>query len=65
MSAAKKIPEVLVDKIMLMAYALSPHPCAVMVADYKAQLMEKKARLTAKLAQLTEELAQLTEEGPF
>ena len=28
MSAAKKIPNVLVDKITLMAYALSPHPCA-------------------------------------
>ena len=31
MSAAKKIPDVLVDKITLMAYALSPHPCAKMM----------------------------------
>jgi len=41
MSAAHSIPDVLVSKITLMAYKLSPHPCAVMVMDYKAKLMDQ------------------------
>jgi len=33
MSAAHSIPDVLVSKITLMAYKLSPHPCATMIKD--------------------------------
>jgi hypothetical protein len=60
MSAAKKIPEELVSKITLMAYALSPHPLATMVRDaYTTKLKNTYAKLTEELAQLTDEVAQL------
>ena len=33
-SAAKKIPEEIFRKIEIMAYQLSPHPCATVIKDY-------------------------------
>lgn len=34
MSAAHRIPEEIVRKIEIMAYKLSPHPCATVIKDY-------------------------------
>ena len=39
MSAAHKIPEVLVDKITLMCYNLTPNPTATMIKDFWAKLV--------------------------
>ena len=39
MSAAHKIPEVLVDKITLMCYTLTPNPTATMIKDFWAKLV--------------------------
>ena len=39
MSAAHKIPEVLVDKITLMCYTLTPNPTATMIKDIWAKLV--------------------------
>ena len=39
MSVAHKIPEVLVDKITLMCYTLTPNPTATMIKDIWAKLV--------------------------
>ena len=53
MSAAHSIPDVLVSKITLMAYKLSPHPCAVIFMNaFVTKLKNECAGLTVKLNQL-------------
>ena len=38
--AAHKIDQHIVDKITLMAYKMSPHPCAVIIMDYKQRAID-------------------------
>ena len=41
MTLAHKIPEILAQKITLMTYGLSPHPCGILILDHKKYIRNK------------------------
>ena len=62
MSAAYKIPEVLVDKITLMCYTLTPNPTATMIKDLWAKLVFESCSIIKDILVKDESAAEEEEE---